>query len=245
MDGRGGTVVSLKDIISKTLSQWMKGTGPERDIVLGSRVRLARNLVNVPFPSAADSEQRQYVVKQAKLALEQTNGELGQLEFIPMAEISPLERQLLVEKHLISPAHTEDVKDKAVMLREDEAVSVMVNEEDHFRIQALFPGMAPTEAWELCGNVDDALDRKLDFAFGEQLGYLTACPTNVGTGMRASIMMHLPALTLTGQIKRVIGAIGQFGLAVRGIYGEGTEVLGNIYQLSNQVTLGHSEREII
>lgn len=237
--------MSLKDIISKTLSQWMKGTGPESDIVLGSRVRFARNLAGVPFPAAADDEQRAYVVREGKRALQQTNGALGDVDFVPMAELAPLERQLLVEKHLISPAHTQEVKNKAVLLRSDEAVSIMVNEEDHFRIQALVSGLVLSEAWSLCNAVDDALAKVLNFAFSERFGYLTACPTNVGTGMRASVMLHLPALTLTDQMKRVIGAVSQFGLAVRGIYGEGTEVLGNIYQLSNQVTLGHREEEII
>jgi len=237
--------VSLRDIFSKTLSQWMRGTGAESDIVLGSRVRLARNLTDVAFPSVADDEQKKHVVKQAKSALEQMNGALGDVEFVPMAEVSPLERQLLVERHLISPALTRDVKHRGVILRSDEAVSVMVNEEDHFRIQALFPGLALNEAWELCSSVDDAFDRVVTWAYTPKYGYLTACPTNVGTGMRASVMVHLPALTMSDQIKRVMGAIAQVGLAVRGIYGEGTEVLGNIYQLSNQITLGHSEEEIV
>ncbi len=237
--------MSLKDIISKTLSQWMKGTGPERDVVLGSRVRLARNLAGVPFPSIADSEQKKYVGKQAQSAMECIQGEIGNVEFVPMAEVSPLERRLLVEKHLISPALTQDVKNKAVILRDDEAVSVMINEEDHLRIQALFPGLAPADAYQLCSFVDDAFDQVVEYAYSPRQGYLTACPTNVGTGMRASIMLHLPALTLSNQIKRVIGAISQVGLAVRGIYGEGTEVLGNIYQLSNQITLGHTEEEIV
>lgn len=237
--------MSLKDIISKTLSEWMKGTGPERDVVLGSRVRLARNLSRVPFPSVADDDQKRYVVNQAKSALDRIEGGIGDVEFVPMAEVSPLERRLLVEKHLISPALTQDVKNKAVILRDDEAVSVMVNEEDHLRIQALFPGLAPDEAYQLCSFVDDAFDHVVEYAYSPRQGYLTACPTNVGTGMRASIMLHLPALTMSNQIKRVIGAISQVGLAVRGIYGEGTEVLGNIYQMSNQITLGHAEDEIV
>lgn len=236
--------MSLKDIIGDTVSQWMKGTGPERDIVLGSRVRLARNLAGVPFPSIANAEQRRFVLDQAQSAIEEARV-LADVDFIRIEELSPLERRLLVERHLISPAHAEQPQERAVALRKDEAVSIMVNEEDHFRIQALFPGLQPAVAWTLCSQVDDALDRVMDFAFGEQYGYLTACPTNVGTGMRASIMMHLPALTMTDQVKRVIGAVTRFGLAVRGIYGEGTEVLGNIYQLSNQVTLGHAEEEII
>lgn len=237
--------MSLKDIINKRLSEWMKGTGPERDIVIGSRVRLARNLSGVAFPSVADDEQKRYVVKTTKAAVDQMQGKLGDVEFVSMAEVPPLERRMLVEKHLISPALTQDVKNKAVILRADEAVSVMVNEEDHLRIQALFPGLALMDAYELCSFVDDALDEALEYAYSPRQGYLTACPTNVGTGMRASIMVHLPALTMSEQIQRVVGAISQVGLAVRGIYGEGTEVLGNIYQLSNQITLGHSEEEII
>ena len=237
--------MSLKDIIGKTLSQWMKGTGKESDIVLGSRVRLARNLAGVPFPSSADRSQRRQVVDQAKAALDQIHGRLGDVELVELTDLSPLERQLLVEKHLVSPALIENVYERAVMLRSDEAISIMINEEDHLRIQALFPGLALSDAWRLCNEVDDAFDRFVDYAYHERYGYLTACPTNVGTGMRASVMLHLPALTMTDQIKRVIGAVSQVGLAVRGIYGEGTEVLGNIYQLSNQVTLGHSESEII
>lgn len=237
--------MSLKDIINKTLSEWMKGTGPEPDIVIGSRVRLARNLNRVPFPTVATRDQLGFVVEQAQSALKKTDGALGNIDMIHLIEVPPLERQLLVEKHLISPDHIKQVMHKAVMLRDDEAVSIMINEEDHFRIQALFPGLAPLAAWELCSRVDSAFAQLLDFAFDDRIGYLTACPTNVGTGLRASIMMHLPALTMTDQIKRVIGAVTKFGLAVRGIYGEGTEVLGNIYQLSNQVTLGHTEEEII
>lgn len=238
--------MSLRDIINKTLSEWMKGTGPERDIVLGSRVRLARNLAGVPFPAIAGEERLKHVVDSVAKATE-ANRALDDSEYdiVLLREVPLLERQLLVEKHLISPQHTENVKHKAVILRNDEAVSIMVNEEDHLRIQALFPGMQPLEAWHLCNRVDDGYDRSLEYAFSDEKGYLTSCPTNVGTGMRASIMVHLPALAMSNQIKRVMGAVGQFGLAVRGIYGEGTDVLGNIFQLSNQVTLGRTEEEII
>lgn len=238
--------MSLRDIIGKTLSEWMKGTGPESDIVLGSRVRLARNLAGVPFPAVAGEEQLKYVVDQVEKATEANEAvDASQYEFVRLSEVPPLERHLLVEKHLISPQQAENVKHKAVILRNDEAVSIMVNEEDHLRIQALFPGLQPTEAWKLCTQVDDGFDSLLHVAFSEGRGYLTSCPTNVGTGMRASIMVHLAGLAMTDQIKRVVGAVSQLGLAVRGIYGEGTEVLGNIFQLSNQVTLGHTEEEII
>lgn len=237
--------MSLRDIMNKTMSEWMKGTGPENDIVLGSRVRLARNLAGIPFPAVADDAQLKEVVDRVTQATRESLARNASYDIVLLREVSPLERQLLVEKHLISPQHTEQVKHKAVILRDDEAVSIMVNEEDHLRIQALFPGMQPLEAWHLCNEVDDAYDRSLEYAYSDEIGYLTACPTNVGTGMRASIMVHLPALAITGQAKPVMGAVPKFGLAVRGIYGEGTEILGNIYQVSNQVTLGRTEEEII
>lgn len=236
--------MSLRDILNKQLSEWMKGTGPESDIVIGSRVRLARNLDGVIFPAVAPVEQLQHVMMRMKDAVE-SDVELRALHFVPLAEVSQLERVLLVERHLISPQHAENVKHKAVILRDDEAVSVMVNEEDHLRIQTIFPGLQLEEAWQLCNRVDDRLEAHLDYAFAENRGYLTAWPTNVGTGMRSSVMMHLPALTLTQQIPKVVRAVSQFGLVVRGLYGEGTEALGNIYQFSNQVSLGLSEQEIL
>jgi protein arginine kinase len=236
--------MSLRDIIGKTLSEWMKGTGPERDVVLSSRVRLARNLAGIPFPATAQDDQRRHVVDLVEAATRH-HPILAEADFVRLADVSTLERQLLVEKHLISPQHANDVKHKAVILRNDEAVSIMVNEEDHLRCQALFPGLQVQEAWKLCSQVDDAFGERLELASSPRWGFLTACPTNVGTGMRASIMMHLPALSITDQMKRVVTAVSQFGVAVRGIYGEGTDVLGNVYQISNQVTLGHSEDEII
>jgi protein arginine kinase len=236
--------LSLKDIIGKTLGEWMKGTGPEHDVVLSSRVRLARNVTDIPFPAAAQEDQLRHVMEMVQAAVV---GQplLADANFIKLVEIEPLERQLLVEKHLISPQHVQAVKHKAVIVRPDEAVSIMVNEEDHLRIQTLFPGLQPNEAWYLASKIDDGLAERLDFAGSERWGYLTACPTNVGTGLRASIMIHVPALAMTDQMKRVVAAVSQFGLVVRGIYGEGTDVLGNLYQISNQVTLGQTEEEII
>lgn len=236
--------MSLRDIMSKTLSKWMKGTGPESDIVIGSRVRLARNLAGIPFPAVASDEHLRYVREQVAKATAAMDVK-KEYEFVRLSEVPVLERQLLIEKHLISPQHAEQVKHKAVVLRNDEAVSIMVNEEDHLRIQALFPGMQPREAWELCSTVDDGYDAHLTYAFSDTRGYLAACPTNVGTGMRASVMVHLPALAMTNQIQRVLSAVTQLGLAVRGLYGEGTESQGNIFQFSNQVTLGRTEEEII
>ena len=220
----------------------MKGTGPESDIVIGSRVRLARNFGHsLPGGGERRAAPGRGTVERATKQLESAD----RYEFVRLSEVPILERQLLIEKHLISPQHAEQVKHKAVVLRDDEAVSIMVNEEDHLRIQALFPGMQPHEAWALCSKVDDAYDAHLPYAFNEERGYLTACPTNVGTGMRASLMVHLPALAMTRQIPRVLQIVSQFGLAVRGLYGEGTEAQGNIFQFSNQVTLGRTEEEIL
>ncbi|MGI6037377.1 MAG: protein arginine kinase, partial [Limnochordia bacterium] len=164
---------------------------------------------------------------------------------LPMAQISPLERQILVERHLISPQHTQNTAFKGVALRGDQAISVMINEEDHFRLQILAPGLNLEAAWQLATRLDDHYDEQVEYAFSQELGYLSACPTNLGTGLRASVMIHLPALTALGQVQRVLADVNRFGLAVRGLYGEGTEAVGNIYQLSNQVTLGLAEEEII
>ncbi len=236
--------MSLGDMLKRTLSEWLKPTGPEADIALSSRIRLARNLPKIPFPQFASSTQLEGVLDAVERVAARSDA-LGRLEFIRLKNISPLERAVLVEKHLISPQHAEDPEYKAVALRNDELISVMVNEEDHLRIQILQPGLALDKAWELADRVDDFFESELDFAFSETRGYLAACPTNVGTGMRASVMLHLPALVITDQMKRVIAASSQIGLAVRGFYGEGTEAIGNMFQISNQVTLGNSEEEII
>src|SRR5690625_4427780 len=236
--------MSLRDIINRPISAWMKGSGPERDVVLGSRIRLARNVAHIPFPAVASQEQLASVRAEIEDAMGRAPG-LARLECVPMETLSPLERQLLVERHLISPRHAEEIRQRAVALRDDEAVSVMVNEEDHVRIQVLMPGLQLPEALELADEIDNALDERVSYAFEERRGFLTACPTNVGTGLRASAMVHLPALATTNQMHRIVAAVGKFGLVVRGLYGEGTEASGNIFQFSNQVTLGHPESEIV
>jgi len=162
-----------------------------------------------------------------------------------MSELQPIEKRVLVEKHLISPHLAEDSPFGACLLSENEEISIMINEEDHIRIQCLFPGLQLAEALEAASELDDWIEGHVNYAFDERLGYLTSCPTNVGTGLRASVMMHLPALVLTQQINRIIPAINQLGLVVRGTYGEGSEALGNIFQISNQLTLGKSEEDII
>lgn len=225
----------------------MEATGPSADIVLSSRVRLARNIEGIPFPHLMNDEQTARVMGLAEEGAKELNryGFLGRVELFQLSEVSPLERQVLVEKHLISPQQAREVKGKAVAISEDETVSIMVNEEDHLRIQCLFSGLQLAQAWELANRVDDALEGKINFAFSERRGYLTACPTNAGTGIRASVMMHLPALVMTNQAPRVFHTINQLGLAIRGLYGEGTEAKGNIFQVSNQITLGRSEEDIV
>ncbi|NTZ19720.1 protein arginine kinase [Paenibacillus sp. JMULE4] len=228
------------------LSDWMKADGPDSDIVMSSRIRIARNLRAYPFPMLATNQQSKEVLDQVAQALH--NDELNTISkftLLPLSELNDLEKRVLVEKHLISPALANESRNGAVILSDNESISIMVNEEDHLRIQCLCPGFQIKEAWEMANEIDDAFEVQLNYAFDEKRGYMTSCPTNVGTGIRASVMIHLPALVLTQQINRILSAITQVGLAVRGLYGEGSEALGNLFQISNQITLGQSEEEII
>lgn len=228
------------------LSDWMRGTGPDSDVVISSRVRVARNLRHQPFPLLATSQQAEEVLDRlAEVSRTGKLGAYGPFDTILLSELSELDKRVLVEKHLISPNLANESRAGAVVLSDNEAVSIMINEEDHLRIQCLYPGFQIGEAWALASGIDDIYEEAADYAFDEKRGYLTTCPTNVGTGIRASVMMHLPALVLTQQINRILSAVTQVGLAVRGLYGEGSEALGNLFQISNQVTLGQSEDEII
>jgi len=239
--------MTIKETVNSAKSGWMEGNGPDGDILISSRVRVARNLNGYAFPHLLDQEKAEQVIYAVQLALENSSiiDQIGYLETTRMSELSPVERQILVEKHLISPNLLEEYEKKAVALRDDEEISIMINEEDHLRIQCLLPGLQLEKAWALVNQIDDGLENTLDYAFFEKFGYLTACPTNVGTGMRASVMLHLPGLVLVDQVGAVLATISKLGFAVRGLYGEGTEALGNLFQLSNQVTMGHSEEEII
>ncbi len=236
----------IKDLFDKSLDAWMDGIGPESEIVLSSRIRLARNLAGIPFPNRATAEQLAGVVKKISESgadLTAINGH--EYIFVELENIKPIERYILVEKHITSLNHAQSPENRALLVRDDGTVSVMINEEDHLRIQCLMPGLNLADCLGLANKVDDTLEARQDFGFSEQLGYLTACPTNLGTGLRASAMLHLPALVLTSQINRMIQATTQLGLTVRGLYGEGTEAAGNIFQFSNQLTLGYTEQEII
>jgi len=227
-----------------SLSRWMEGSGPEIDIVVSSRARVARNIKGHAFPCLASNEETAAVLEDIKVAIN-CGDDFSGYSYRQMEKLSFLEKQTLVEKHLISPFLARESKHGALLLRQDEAVSIMINEEDHLRIQAILPGLQLEETWREACQCDDQLDAKLNYAFDERIGYLTACPTNIGTGLRASVMLHLPALIITRQINRFLGALSQVGLTVRGLYGEGTEIVGNLVQISNQVTLGQTEDEII
>ncbi|GBF35736.1 ATP:guanido phosphotransferase YacI [Desulfocucumis palustris] len=238
--------MSIKETVSAARSCWTTGDGAESDVVISSRVRVARNLAEFPFPHQLSDESAEQVIQAVSLAVNNTADQgIGILEMTGMGELTPVERQILVEKHLISPDLLENYKNKAVVLNNDESVSIMINEEDHLRLQCLLPGLQLHEAWHRLSSIDDVLEKTLDYAFDEKLGYLTACPTNVGTGIRASLMLHLPGLALVNQISGVLSTVSKLGFAVRGLYGEGTEATGNLFQISNQITLGQTEEDII
>ena len=230
------------DDLTRTSGEWLRGTGPESDIVMCSRIRLARNLADFPFINRASRGEKSEIEANVKSAIER--GSLD-LSFFDVNAMNALDRQFMVERQLISRelAAGEGPRGVAVGIREN--VAVMVNEEDHLRIQVMLSGLSLPDVWERINKLDDQLEEQLAYAFSPQLGYLTACPTNVGTGIRVGVMLHLPALVQTKQIDKVFRALQKINLAVRGLYGEGTQASGDFYQISNQQTLGKSELELI
>jgi protein arginine kinase len=211
---------------------------------MSSRVRLARNVNGVAFPGWAKKTERVKaleIVRPAVEGLPQLNGAFSET----MENLGPLDKQILVERHLISREHAAKSSGSGLVLNKEESLCVMINEEDHLRMQALRPGLQLKQAWMAIDQVDTELEKKLDYAFSNDLGYLTACPTNIGTGIRVSAMLHLPGLVLAEQINQIIQSVNKLGLAVRGLYGEGTEALGNVFQVSNQMTLGEQETDIV
>ncbi|MBU0599995.1 ATP--guanido phosphotransferase, partial [bacterium] len=215
---------------------WLKNNTPHRDIVISSRIRLARNVNKIPFPHWAKKESLRKVVSLVEEATKKCPYLINS-KYYDLDKLTSLEKQYLIERHLISLEHANS-KNGLLIVSQKEMGSLMVNEEDHLRIQSLDAGLNLFEAWDLINKIDDSLSEVLDYAISPQWGYLTACPTNVGTGIRASIMIHLPALILTGQINKVLKGVPQLGLTIRGLYGEGSEILGNLFQISNQITLG-------
>ena len=227
-----------------TPSELTDCTGPKCAIVLMTRVRLARNLAGRSFPGWADKDERAAVVETCRNAVSNAP-QMKRGLFVGIADLSELERQILVERHLISRELSGAKEGAGVVISRDQAISVMINEEDHLRIQVLRAGFQLKKTWSTIDELDSVLEEQLDYAFSSDLGYLTACPTNLGTAMRASAMMHLPALVISSQMEKVVRAVNQLGMVVRGLFGEGSDANGSIFQISNQTTLGESEDDII
>jgi protein arginine kinase len=233
----------LNDLLNHT-SEWLKGTGPNSDIVISSRIRLARNLDKLAFTHWANKKQNEQALTAIEEAITKVDY-LKQTTIFKLADLDSLDKQFLVERHLMSLEHAQKTNYKAIVIDDEEIVSIMINEEDHIRMQVMQSGFNLFEAWNIISRIDDCLAKELTFAFLPDWGYLTACPTNTGTGMRGSVMLHLPALVTSRQIDRVLAAIAKLSFTTRGLYGEGTQATGNLFQISNQVSLGHSEEEII
>lgn len=230
--------------ISGDINEWFNGSGPMSDIVVSSRIRLARNLAGHKFLSRCSAAEKQEILEKLKDVL--MSLDLGDKVFYFSIDEAPaLNKNFLVERHLISRHHAFGEGPRGVVVARREFFTAMINEEDHLRIQVLKAGCQLSQCAEQINNIDDMIEKKVDYAFSPGFGYLTACPTNVGTGIRVSVMLHLPALKMTGQIEKFFNAAKDMSLAVRGLFGEGTEAASDLYQLSNQVTLGVSEGEIV
>ncbi|MAT68863.1 MAG: protein arginine kinase [Planctomycetaceae bacterium] len=235
------------DELAQTTGEWLRGSGPESDIVVSSRVRLARNLADFPFISRTTEADRAAIEKilHGRLQEMQDSGRApADLIYVDVGDLPELDRQFLVERQLISREHAESEGARAVAIDRAEQFSVMINEEDHLRIQVMHSGLDLQSALEQASTIDDMIEEQVTYAFSDRLGYLTACPTNVGTGLRVSVMLHLPALVITRQIEKVFKSLQKINLAVRGLYGEGSQATGDFYQISNQLTLGETEQEL-
>lgn len=224
---------------------WLNRNGPDSEIAISSRIRLARNIANMPFPIVASTHDKIQVAGAVENAVAKSGGLGSEFLSYDIGQLSEIDRQILLERRLVSREFIASRGGELLVVKSDESCGVMVNEEDHLRIQVLAPGVQLKQVWEIINDLDNRISENLPYAFDEQLGFLTSCPTNVGTGLRASVMLHLPALRLSKQINATIQGISKLGLAVRGIFGEGSENLGNLYQISNQSTLGESEEQII
>jgi protein arginine kinase len=235
--------VNLEELAARS-GEWLRGSGPESDIVMSSRIRLARNLADYPFVRRCTEPDRGKIVRMLRDRILESK-ELTNVTYVDVEVLAAVDRQFLVERQLISRELSESEGPRGVIIDADERFSVMVNEEDHLRLQVMSSGLALQSAWEQINRIDDLIEQKVTYAFHDRLGYLTACPTNVGTGMRVSVMLHLPALVITRQIDKVFRSLQKISLAVRGLYGEGSQAMGDFYQISNQITLGRREEELI
>ena len=232
------------DELAQKCGIWLAGSGPESDIVISSRIRLARNFSDFPFVRKCSAKEQAAVLKSVRGKLKKIHL-MRNSEFVDVAKLDPTERQFLMERQIISRELSENEGPRGVVVDQKERFSVMVNEEDHLRIQVMQSGLDLKAAWKRINDIDDAIEAELNYAFSDQLGYLTACPTNVGTGLRVSVMLHLPALVMTKQMDKVFRSFQRINVAVRGLFGEGSQFMGDFYQVSNQITLGKSEEELI
>lgn len=232
------------DELAPRCGEWLRGSGPESDIVISTRIRLARNVADAPFIRRCTDEDRSGVERKIRDALVKIT-EVGSLDYLNVQKLEEVDRQFLVERQLISREMSQSQGARGVAVDGEERYSVMVNEEDHLRIQVMHSGLDLSSCWGMADRIDDAIESHVNYAFHERLGYLTACPTNVGTGMRVSVMLHLPALVITRQFEKVLRSLQKISLAVRGLYGEGSTAMGDFYQVSNQITLGRSEEELL
>ncbi len=228
-----------------TQKKWYQLTGSHADVVISTRIRLARNVKGIPFPCAMTPQQRAEVNRMVREALSGSSDLQKRFRYIELSELSENELVSMVERRLISPDFARNVQGKAMLLLDDESVSIMICEEDHLRIQVLSQGLELQSAFDTADKLDTLLSERLDFAFDERLGYLTACPTNLGTALRASVMVHLPASQASGRLGQLGGAVAKMGMTIRGMYGEGSGSKGAIYQISNQETLGISEQDTV
>ncbi len=222
----------------------LENTSKDQDVAVSTRIRVARNLNEYKFPLYMSIEESDKLTDSILITMKETFND-SNYRFYRIRDLTQNERLMYIEQHLISPGLIQKMDKSSFLIRDDEKATIMINEEDHLRIQTLLPGLNLDEAWLSCSDIDDKLESKLNFAYHKELGYLTSCPTNVGTGLRASVMVHLPCLTMTGNANSLFEALRKIGLTVRGIYGEGSEAIGNLYQISNQITLGETEEEII
>lgn len=232
------------ETLVNALGEWLRGSGPESDIVMSTRIRLARNLADFPYVRRCSDIDRANIEATVRERM-QREPRLAELEYINVAQLDDVDRLLLVERQLISRELAEAEGARTVAVDGEERHSVMINEEDHLRIQVMRSGLDLQEAWERINELDDLLESQINYAFDDNLGYLTACPTNVGTGMRVSVLVHLPALVITQQIDKAFRSLQRINLVVRGLYGEGSQALGDFYQVSNQITLGKTEEDLI
>ncbi len=227
-------------------ADWLDPAGGDADVVVTSRVRLARNFAGFSFVNRAARTERAEIVATARERLSEAFAGHHEMAFIDLNDVTQLDRSVLHERHLISSQHARGDDPRAVAVSSpDETLSIMVNEEDHLRMQVLLGGLALRDAFERANDADDLIEAHADYAYSPRFGYLTACPTNVGTGIRVSLMLHLPALKLTGELEKVKRAASGMSLAIRGYYGEGSDAVGDFFQISNQTTLGKSEREVL